>query len=481
MFRGNFQCETHKHMKKKNAKRGKTDMKFFKKLFVFLLIVGVIGGGAYLAITSGVLNQGETGCDHEWSEIRKDEGLVSVADCTHAAVYYKVCAKCKTISDTYTFEYGDPLGHTAVSEATAAQLNKAATCDKAAVYNTYCSACNEMLGTFEYGEPLGHTYGEVAKREFLKSKQTCTDAEIYYLSCTTCGMKHEDDYTFTAKDALGHDWVEEIHKDHIVSGLSCETNEVYRKSCSVCNANHDTETFTANVALGHNFVEQASGAYILTPASCEAAAVYYKSCTNCNKKHESETFVYGNPLGHDYQNVEDKKFLVNPDSTCGDTPEYYVTCTHCEEHNEEETTFIGATLAHVITEVAATEATETEHGTVAHKKCTECGAYFDTEENSITAPEVTHNYVWCENDAHTAHYKACTVNGCTAPHTDEGEHTYDEEGCDTTCNGGCGFERAPQHEDTNSDGVCEKCEGEVHADEVPKGDDEDNFTDWMPL
>ena len=454
-------------------------MKFFKKLLIFIIIVGVIGGGAYLAISSGLFTQGTTECDHEWIETPKAEGLVSAADCTHAAVYYKFCAKCKTLSNQFTFEYDEPLGHTPVNEAKPEYLKTAATCDKPAVYNSYCSVCNETLDTFEHGEPLGHSYAEVTKREYLATKQDCENPEAYYLSCQNCGMKHEEGYTFVVKEALGHVWVEEIHADHRISNLSCETDEVYHTSCSTCNQNHSSEIFTANVALGHNYVEKAESKYLISAVSCETAAVYAKSCENCGQKHATELFVYGEPLGHDYQNVEKKDYLVNPDSTCGDTPEYYVSCTHCGEHTADNATFVGATLEHAIIDVARTEATETEHGAVAHKTCTACGAYFDTEGNPITAPEATHNYVWCENDAHTAHYKACSVEGCTVPHTDEGEHTYDEEGCDTTCNGGCGFERESQHVDANEDGICEKCEGSIPTPEFP--DDKDNFTDWMPL
>ena len=469
---------------KYKTKYKKTGMSFIKKFFVFILIVGVVAGGAYLAINSGMFTQGTVTCDHEWVERRQDNALVSVADCTHSAVYYKSCAKCNEISTTLTFEYDEPLGHTVVTEAKSEYLVTAASCTRSAVYKSYCSVCNEALETFEYGEPLGHDYAEITTKEYRISVQSCTKPEEYYLSCSRCGVKHEDDYTFKVKEPLGHTWVEEIHKDHRISELGCELDEVYHKSCSTCNANHESEIFTVATATGHNYIEQVNPAYVVSAATCEDAAVYAKSCENCGKKHESETFVYGDPIGHDFQNVQHKDFLVNPGATCGDTPEYYVTCTHCKEHKEDDATFVGEKLEHVLNDVAEVEATKTEHGAKAHKVCTECGAFFDTEGNSITEPEAIHNYEWCENAEHTHHYKACTVEGCTAPHTDEAEHTYDEEGCDTTCNGGCGFERESQHVDTNGDGVCEKCESNVFAPEVPKdeGDeDEDNFTDWMPL
>lgn len=459
-------------------------MKFFKKLFIFLIIVGVIGGGAYLAWSSGMFTQGQTECDHEWVERFQENALASAADCTHPAMYYKSCAKCKVLSTTLTFAYNEPLGHTVVKEVKEENLVSAATCEKPAVYKSYCSVCNETLENFESGEALEHSYGETIAPKFLASELSCTEAEKYYLSCQLCGVKHEEELTFTTKAALGHTWVEEVHNDHLLSKRGCETPELYYKSCSTCNENHESETFKVNDALGHNYIEKAGPAYTISPASCEAAAVYAKSCEHCGEKHESETFSYGAPYGHNYQNVEHKDFLVNPEASCGDTPEYYVTCTRCLQHDENDTVFTGAELTHKLQVVDEVAATEDAHGTAAHKVCTECGAYFDTEENPIDAPAVIHNYEWFENAEHTHHYKACTVEGCTAPHTDEAEHSYDEEGCDVTCNGGCGFERESQHVDADCNGVCEKCEGNVSSPEVPKdedNEDEDNFTDWMPL
>ena len=131
--------------------RGPGSSGFFKKAFIFLLIVGVIGGGAYFVMTSGILNQGQGGCDHDWTEIYHENALVSVADCTHAAVYYKTCSKCKVVSTSLTFEYGEPKGHAVVKETKTENLISAATCTMPAVYKSYCSVCNETLETFEHG------------------------------------------------------------------------------------------------------------------------------------------------------------------------------------------------------------------------------------------------------------------------------------------------------------------------------------------
>lgn len=450
----------------------------FKKIFIFLIFAAFIVGGVYLA-----MNFGTSACNHDWVEKRQDNALVSAADCTHAAVYYKCCAKCDVISETLTFEYSEPLGHTVVSEADPQHLKSEASCIDPAIYDSYCSVCNETLDSFEYGEPLGHNFSET-KRIYVYTSLTCTTPEAYYLACERCSVKHEEDITFVVKAAPGHQWVQKAHKDYEFSKLTCETDEIYYKSCSECNIKHESETFTVKEALGHKYEERVDDAYILVQGNCETDTVYAKSCANpgCGKKHETETFEVEAPGHHDYREIVHEDFLVNPDSTCGTELEYYITCSVCKVHTENDETFTGAKLEHELTDVAEVAATKTTHGAESHKVCTRCEAYFNTEGNSIDAPDVIHNYEWCENDEHTAHYKACTVEGCDAPHTDEGAHTY-EGTCGTVC-GVCALERPSQHVDEDRDGDCEKCGGNVPADEIPKdegNEDEENFSDWMPL
>ena len=49
--------------------------------------------------------------EHTWVEDPALAHVASEADCTHKAQYYKVCSVCGAVSDSETFEAGNPLGH----------------------------------------------------------------------------------------------------------------------------------------------------------------------------------------------------------------------------------------------------------------------------------------------------------------------------------------------------------------------------------
>ena len=448
-------------------------MNTFKKVLVVLLLVFCVA-----ALATGCKNSKK--CDHDWVERNVPEALISNATCTEPALYYKSCAKCHTVSDELTFEADTAHGHEEVREAIAANLISEANCEQPAYYKAYCSVCNADLGTFAEGTALGHTVVEAATSEYLLYTQSCEKAETYYKSCDRCGMKHDE--VFTVGSALGHTPVEAQTEEHLKNAQTCDLPETYYVSCSTCNASLE-ETFTVGEALGHNIIEQAKNQFLATPKDCTHAATYYKSCEHCGMT-TTETFTAGEPQGHNFRQVESAEHMAGT-YTCGDTPLYYKVCSRCGEYevdeNGEKVTFEGKVLQHNITEYETVEATHDAHGYEAYKTCSACHKVFDAEGNVIDGVKVLHNYEWVHTADGHGHYMACTVEGCTEPHKEEGEHTYDETGCDVTCNGGCGYEREDQHEDANNDGKCEKCGGDVKADEVPDDGNLDNLTPWMPL
>ena len=457
-------------------------MNALKKVLVVLLLTLCV-----VALMTGCNNKAKN-CDHDWVERNVPEAQITSATCTESATYYKSCAKCHTISDTLTFEADRASGHNEVREATAANLVTAATCTKPAVYKAYCGDCGADLGTFTDGKALDHDYKEVADAKYLLYAQSCERAETYLTSCVRCGEAHESE-TFITKSALGHITVQEQHEDHLVSAQTCDTPLTYYESCERCNENLGT-TFIIGEALGHNFIENPTRANAATQKTCTEAATYYKSCEHCGEK-SNETFVStaakDQATGHNFTENTSSEYMTDK-FTCGDTPTYYKVCTNCHEHeldeNGEKVTFTGAVLAHILAYADPVAATKDTHGTAGYYYCTKCLALFklvDGEYVAITDTDelILHNYEW--NTTATNHYMSCTVDGCDAAHTHTGEHTYDETGCDVTCNGGCGYERESQHVDENNDGTCEKCGGDVKAPEVPDDGDLDNLTPWMPL
>ncbi len=446
-------------------------MNVFKKFLILLLVViGIV------ALGTGCDNS--RNCDHDWIERNVEEARISTATCDTPAIYYKSCSKCKTISDTLTFEGEHATGHTEVCDPVDANLISAANCENPAKYKKYCSVCQADLGSFESGSALGHSYVEKQDKKYQVFEQSCENAETYMKSCSVCGVAHASEY-FVVGEALGHNYVEEQHKDHLYLEQGCENPLTYYVSCANCNSNDTTQTFTVGEALGHNYIEQRMPQFQFSPKDCENAAVYYKSCEHCQQKSD-ETFTYGEPYGHNFVENQDKRYMVDASATCGDTPEYYVVCSRCEAHTEDNKTFVGDVLSHNFIVIDGVEVTETTHGEEKHMICTVCNTLIDLTGNTIDAVEIIHNYVWYHTE--TSHYKACSVAGCDAPHLEEGEHTFDEEGCDVTCNGECGYERESQHIDENNDGVCETCGGNAPAPETGGNEDElENLTPWMPL
>ena len=455
-------------------------MNVLKKVLVVLLLTLCV-----LALATGCKNKAKN-CDHDWVERNVSEAQISAATCTEPAVYYKSCAKCHTISDSLTFEADAARGHNEVREAIAANLISAADCTHSAVYKAYCSDCSADLGTFTVGEPLGHNYVENADAKYRLYEQSCDKAETYLLSCDRCGEAHESE-TFITQPALGHIPVQEQHNDHLANALSCEEALTYYESCERCNANLENK-FTVGEALGHNFVENATKVNSATQKTCTEPAKYYKSCEHCGLK-SNETFYWGDAAGHTFQEIQSKDHLAG-NYTCGDTPSYYKVCSECGEYevdeNGEKVTFTGMVLPHILEHKDTVEATKDAHGTAEYYYCTKCPALFTKDgENFVQIQDsntlLLHNYKWFHTEDGKSHYQACIVEGCDAEHKHEGEHTFDEIGCDVTCNGECGYERESQHVDANNDGICEKCEGDVKAPEVPDGGDLDNLTPWMPL
>lgn len=100
------------------------------------------------------------------NEAAEERTLKSVATCDAAAVYYKSCS-CGAVSDEYTFDHGDALGH-----------------DYAAATCTAPKTCKRCPATD--GEPNGHEWGEwvitkpatgVSQGEKKRECENCDEVE----------------------------------------------------------------------------------------------------------------------------------------------------------------------------------------------------------------------------------------------------------------------------------------------------------------
>jgi uncharacterized repeat protein (TIGR02543 family) len=243
--------------------------------------------------------------------------LKNVADCTHAAVYYKSCVCGARGTDNDTFTQGSPLGHD--YHYVPGSYESASCTSSGKESDRECSRCHDVIYG-SYIPVLPHTYDrEVVNATYLKSDADCIHSAVYYKSCICgeCGTE-----TFTYGSPLGH-FYQEVSESSIAPTCTSEGKEA-DQSCLRCG---DVITGAVIAKLPHTFDQKtASDKYLKTSADCTHEAVYYMSCT-CGEKG-TETFIHGNALGHDYKEVIGSE--VAPGCT-SEGKERDLKCTRCQD------------------------------------------------------------------------------------------------------------------------------------------------------
>jgi len=424
-----------------------------------------------------------SGCDekdsyatHDYSkEVAEDKYLVSAADCTNPAKYYKSC-ECGLVG-TEMFESGEAKGHTFDKQvAEDKYLAFAADCTNPAKYFYSCECGEAGTETFDFGAALGHTFDkQVTEDKYLASAADCTNPAKYFYSCE-CGEAGTETFDFGA--ALGHTFDNQVTTDkYLVSAADCTNAAKYYYSCDCGEAG--TETFDFGAALGHDWATEwttdgdahwydcsrcdAKDAYALhtfdqkvtddkyfvSGTSCTDAAKYYYSCV-CGVAG-TETFEDGAALGHDWatewttdadahwyacsrcdekdgytphtfdQESTDDKYLVSP-ADCDNPAKYSKSCV-CGVAGTE-TFDVGAALGHDY--ATGDEYTADEHG---HwHACSGCEDKKDYVDHTSSGPATY------END------EVCTVCGYVITpkltHKIDNEWQIDENGHWKNCS--CG-------------------------------------------
>ena len=370
--------------------------------------------------------------EHTCVEKADVEYLVSKATCTKGAVYYKSCSVCGR-ADTETFEYGDPLPHTA---GEAVKTNeKAATCTKDGSYDLVvrCTECGNIISRETVEIPAtGHTPGE-PKRENEKAA-TCVEAASYeeVIYCTVCDEELSRNKVEVG-EPLGHDIVQ-----HEGKAATCtEAGWAAYETCTRC----DYTTYEEIAPLGHQLthVEAAE------PTCEEDGNIEHWYCSRCGKyfadedakKELTEDEVIIPATGH----TEDTPVIANKkEATCTEDGSYdeVVYCKVCKKELSRKT-IVDPALGHQW-EVAM-RFDETSHW----YKCRHCDEISELGAHTYSERPID-GYLVSEATcaAKAVYYKSCSVCGMAGtetfeygellPHTPGPEATCTEPQTCTVCN-----------------------------------------------
>ena len=215
---------------------------------------------------------------HQFTEeIVKEYAKKSDADCTHAATYYKSCT-CGAVSDTETFTYGDPLGHT---EKVIPAVSPTCT-EHGYTEGIECSVCHEILTAPTEVPATGHSYGDWT----IVKEATCTAEGLKQRTCTVCGTMEEEIVPMTE-----HDWESDFTIDQQPTATENGSKSIHCKNCdaikdvTVINATTDSNNMEQNDTVspqtGDNtqlYIYIAVGVFV--SAACAAAIAFKKIKAN---------------------------------------------------------------------------------------------------------------------------------------------------------------------------------------------------------
>ena len=336
-----------------------------------------------------------TSCQHQPGD--SHEHTWQDATCTSP----RTCTSCNATE-------GEPLGHT--EEVVAG--NEASCSEKGLTEGKKCSVCGEILVAQQEIPLKNHT------EEIIPGKDaTCTDNGLTDgKKCSVCGE------TLVPREEIPP----VAHTEEVVPGRAptcTETGLTDGKKCSVCGT---TLLAQEEIPIEHKEETVAGKA----PTCTETGLTEGKKCSLCGaillKQEEISSLGHKDEDG-DYECdvchaelctnhipaepiVENKK-----DSSCSETGSYdsVIKCSVCGDELERETKTIEK-LPHTEEEIAGKDATCTETGLTAGKKCSVCGEILEAQQEIGKLPhteeEIAGKDATCAETGLTAG-KKCSVCG----------------------------------------------------------------------
>lgn len=339
-------------------------------------------------------------------------------------------------------------------------------------------------GCNEYGNATAHDYNkEVAEDTYKKTDATCTAQAVYNKSCA-CGAEGNEPFSAGEKDPTNHSGEQvnggtaDVHTKWNCCGVTVSSNHDFGNWAPVV----DTNTHKRTCSCGHSETAEHSYAnYVYNEnATCIADGTETATCV-CGAT-DTRTKV-GSKLGHEFDN-----YVAYKAPTCTEKGnQAYKQCTRCniyflnEAGNYTEGGVLGSALntfdiaasGHTFDEIGYDAPTCTEAGNEAHKKCTVCNLYFDTEatEDATDGSENNNEYIinaLGHKDENTDH--VCD-NGCEEY---QGEHK--DANKDHACDYGCSV-AIGEHVDTNKDHACDYGCSEAIGEHKDSATDNDHVCD----
>lgn len=183
------------------------------------------------------------------------------------------------------------------------------------------------------------------KYEVVKETGDCYKDGIILKKCTKCG------YQVESINHAGHRYETIDHKDK-----TCFEDGYTVQKCSRCGA---TQRNTIN--KGHDY------RFVSSTATCEESGIATSVCSGCGDKKEEAVFA----SGHNYVPGGEKQ------PTCTEEGAKISVCSKCGDEKRESI----AALGHVPVPIGdAVEATCTEFGHTAGKKCERCEAVLEAQQ-----------------------------------------------------------------------------------------------------
>ena len=333
-------------------------------------------------------------------------------------------------------------------------------------------------GCNEYGNATNHDYNkEVAEDTYKVSDATCTAEAVYNKSCA-CGAEGNEPFSAGEKDPTNHSGEQvnggtaDVHTKWNCCGVTVSSNHEFGNWTPVV----DTNTHKHTCSCGYSETAEHSFAnYVYNEnATCIADGTETSTCV-CGAT-DTRTKV-GSKLGHEFDN-----YVAYKAPTCTEKGnQAYKQCTRCniyflsEAGNYTEGGVLGSALntfdiaasGHTFDEIDYDAPTCTEAGNEAHKKCTVCNLYFDTEatEDATDGSENNNEYIINALGHKDENKDHVCDNNCGVA---QGDHV--DANKDHACDYGCSV-AIGDHVDTNKDHACD------YGCSVKIGEHKDSATD----